>query len=100
MLTPMSNAMGLEDVEKELLSLKGWSVKGDAITKTFEFGSFREAISFLVRISYECEEMDHHPDIENVYNKVRLALSTHDAGGKVTERDIKLARRIDDISWV
>ncbi len=93
----MSNALGLETVEKELLSLNGWSVEGDAIAKTFEFGGFREAMAFLVRISFEFEEMDHHPEVWNVYRKVRLSLSTHDAGGKVTERDIKLARRIEDI---
>lgn len=87
-------------MEKELLTMKDWAVQGDAISKTYTFGSFREAVSFIVRIGFECEEMDHHPQLENVYNTVRISLSTHDAGGKVTERDIKLARRIDAISWV
>jgi 4a-hydroxytetrahydrobiopterin dehydratase len=96
----MSNALGLETVEKELLSLNGWSADGDTIAKTFVFENFREAVAFIVRISYECEEMDHHPDIRNTYKTVRLSLATHDAGGKVTERDIKLARRIEAVAAV
>jgi len=55
-------------------------------------------MSFVLRISYEAEEINHHPEIFNCYNRVEIALNTHDAGGKVTEKDIELARMIENIS--
>ena len=55
-------------------------------------------MGFILQISYEAEAADHHPEIFNCYNRVEIALNTHDAGGKVTEKDIKLARLIERIS--
>lgn len=79
----------------------GWSRRsddeGNRIERSFEFGDFREAFAFLTRVAFEAEGMDHHPEIANVYNSVHLALSTHDAGDRVTETDLTLARRINDI---
>ena len=63
--------------------------------KKLEFSNFRDAMTFLVRISYEAEGMDHHPEMSNCYNRVSLSLNTHDAGGKVTEKDFSLASVID-----
>lgn len=83
-----------------LKSLPGWVHKGDALVKVFKFASFREAMSFMVRIGFEAEAMNHHPDWTNVYNRVVVRLNTHDAGGKVTAKDVELARRIQAISWV
>lgn len=80
--------------------LPGWSWKEDALVKTFAFGSFREAMSFMVRASYEAEELNHHPEWTNVYGRVAVRLNTHDAGGKVTAKDVELAGRIQKISWV
>ena len=91
---PVSNAA----IEEGLRSLPGWSRDGDAIRREFKFGSFREAISFVVRISFEAEQRDHHPEISNVYNRVTIRLSTHDAGG-ITDKDFDLARAIDAINW-
>lgn len=85
-------------IEQGLRSLAGWSREGDAIRREFTFGSFREAISFIVRISFEAEQRDHHPELANVYNRVTVRLSTHDAGG-ITEKDFDLAREIDAINW-
>ena len=79
--------------------LSGWSYQADLLSKTFIFGSFREAISFIVRISFEAEAMNHHPEFVNRFSKVSVQLTTHDAGGVVTEKDFKLAQRIEDISW-
>lgn len=92
----------LSDTETEVVlsSLPGWVAKDDQLVKTFVFGSFREAMSFIVRISYEAEDMNHHPEITNVYNRVAISLTTHDAGGRITERDAKLARKIENISWL
>ena len=68
---------------------------GDRIARTFRFADFRAAFAFLTRVAFEAEAMDHHPEITNVYDRVTLALSTHDAGNRVTETDLALARRID-----
>jgi len=87
-------------IVKGLDSLPGWQLESSAITKTFSFGSFREALSFLVRVGFEAEELDHHPEIHNVYSTVRLTLNTHDAGNQVTELDLELAQRINKLSWI
>jgi len=83
-----------------LTTLPGWTQAGDALAKEFKFGSFREAMAFMVRVSYEAETMNHHPDWSNVYNRVAIRLNTHAAGGKVTALDVELARKIQRISWV
>ena len=82
-----------------LASLHGWvEVDGrDAITRVFKFRTFSEAWGFMSRAALVAEAMDHHPEWSNVYSKVEVTLSTHDAGG-VTELDIKLARAMDDIA--
>ncbi len=86
-------------VRARMGGLKGWSVDGETIRKQYVFGSFREAISFVVRLAFECEEADHHPDISVSYKKVTLVYSTHSAGG-LTEKDLAGAAAADRISWV
>jgi len=83
---------------RAIAGLKGWSeVKGrDAIHKAFKFADFSEAFGFMARVALQAERMDHHPEWFNVYNRVEITLSTHDAGG-VSERDITLAKFIDGI---
>lgn len=88
------------DIEQALRELAGWSYEEGTLRRSYEFGDFREAVSFIVRISFVAEEMNHHPEITNVYNAVELSLSTHDAGNAVTRTDLELARRIGHISWV
>ena len=77
----------------------GWTKidDGKAITRRFEFGDFSEAFAFLTRVAIAAEKADHHPEIENVWNKVTLTLTTHDAGG-LTEKDVALAAAIDEIA--
>jgi 4a-hydroxytetrahydrobiopterin dehydratase len=79
-----------------IAGVSGWSeVAGrDAIHKDFQFADFSDAWAFLSRVALLAEKMDHHPEIFNVYNRVTLTLSTHDAGGLST-RDIKLAEAVD-----
>lgn len=96
----MSTPLTAAKIKAALATLPGWRSRRNALTKTFTFGSFREAISFMVRAGFEAEEMNHHPEWTNVYNRVAIRLSTHDAGGKVTAKDIELAKRFQKISWV
>lgn len=77
--------------------LPGWEHEDDKLTKEFGFSDFREAFAFLTRIAFEAEDQVHHPEIFNVYNTVVISLSTHDAGGKVTEKDLKLATSIESL---
>ena len=79
-----------------LKSLAGWAeIDGrDAIGKSFKFKDFNQAWGFMTRIALAAEKLDHHPEWFNVYNRVDIALSTHDAGG-LSERDIALAKIID-----
>ena len=96
----MSTPLAAKKIQAALAVLPGWKMQRDALAKVFKFGTFREAMSFLVRASYEAEELNHHPEWSNVYNRVVIRLNTHDAGGKVTAKDVELARRIQVISWV
>lgn len=79
-----------------LAELTGWKeVEGrDAITKVFEFRDFSQAFAFMARIALVAEQMDHHPEWFNVYNKVDVLMATHDASG-VTELDVKMARTMN-----
>ncbi len=76
-----------------LAGLEGWTeVPGrDAIARSYRFADFNAAFAFMTRVALKAEKMDHHPEWFNVYNKVDIVLSTHDAGG-LTMRDIKLAK--------
>jgi 4a-hydroxytetrahydrobiopterin dehydratase len=89
-----------EAVQQALVRLDGWTFEKDAIHRTFLFSTFREAMSFMVRVGFEAEALDHHPELTNVYNRVRVSLNTHDADNKVTELDAELARRINHFSWI
>lgn len=96
MATPLTPAK----IKAALPTLPGWKFRSDALTKEFKFGTFKEAFSFMTRVAFEAEAMDHHPDWTNVYNRVAVRLNTHDAGGRVTAKDVALARKIQAISWV
>jgi 4a-hydroxytetrahydrobiopterin dehydratase len=72
-----------------------WEEKNNTLYRKFEFRNFSEAFAFMTRVALEAEKMDHHPDWSNVYNKVEISLSTHSAGDIVTEKDRKLAKKID-----
>jgi 4a-hydroxytetrahydrobiopterin dehydratase len=96
----MSTPLNAMKIDSALATLPGWRFQRNALTKAFTFGSFREAMGFMVRAGFEAEAMNHHPEWTNVYNRVALRLNTHDAGGKVTAKDVELARRIQKISWV
>jgi 4a-hydroxytetrahydrobiopterin dehydratase len=82
-------------VTERLAALSGWAREGDEIVKTFELRSFPDAIAFVTRIADRAEAANHHPDLDIRYRKVRVALSTHDAGG-LTDQDFDLAAEIEE----
>lgn len=75
-----------------------WTEENNQLKKTFIFRNFVEAFAFMTRVALVAEKMDHHPNWTNVYNKVTIVLTTHDAGNIVTEKDRKLAAAIDKLS--
>jgi len=93
----MSKALSEAEIKDALNTLDGWTYEDNKIKKEFSFEDFREAVSFIMRLSFEAEDQVHHPEIFNVYNTVHISLSTHDAGGNVTEKDVTLARKIDKL---
>jgi 4a-hydroxytetrahydrobiopterin dehydratase len=95
----MIHKLTSEERSTQLSELRGWvAVAGrDAIQRQLKFADFNEAFGFMTRVAIKAQEMDHHPEWFNVYNKVEITLSTHEANG-LTERDILLARFIDQIA--
>lgn len=85
-----------QKLDEELNTLSGWKKLDDrdAIFKRFKFKNFNEAWGFMTRIAFLAEKMDHHPEWFNVYNRVDITLTTHDAGG-ISHRDIAMAAEID-----
>ena len=94
----MVERLSAEARRDALRRLSGWSeLDGrDAITRSFTFRDFNEAFGFMTRVALVAEKRDHHPEWRNVYNKVTITWTTHDAGG-LTEKDIRLARVCDEL---
>jgi 4a-hydroxytetrahydrobiopterin dehydratase len=74
-----------------------WVEKDQTLFREFKFQNFSEAFAFMTRVALEAEKMDHHPKWTNTYNHVEIWLSTHDAGDIVTDKDRKLAKKIDSL---
>ena len=90
----MVNRLPQQEIDGWIASHPTWRFRDGAISKKYTFPSFRSAIVFVNRVATIADELNHHPDIGVRYNEVVVAVSTHDAGG-VTEKDFKLAERID-----
>ena len=86
-----------EDISEELKNLPGWSVVNEKLHKEFQFESFNEAFGFMTRAAMEIEKMNHHPEWFNVYNRITIDLTTHDAGG-ITKNDINLAKILNSLA--
>jgi 4a-hydroxytetrahydrobiopterin dehydratase len=84
-----------DDARQDLAhSLPDWTIDGETLERTFTFADFGASIGFVARVAIVAEKANHHPDIDIRWNRVRLALTTHDAGG-LTDKDVSLARVID-----
>ncbi len=93
-------SLGPDEIKRELEDLPGWELaeNGTKLIREIKFMDFREAIAFIVRLGFECEEQGHHAEIFNVYRTVRLGLSTHDAGNRITDKDLQLARKVGELT--
>jgi 4a-hydroxytetrahydrobiopterin dehydratase len=89
--------MDPSDVDAALAELEGWANDGDALTKTYSFDDFATAMDFMQRAAGPIDEMNHHPEWTNVYNRIDVRLSSHDAGG-ITDRDLRLAKTLDGLA--
>jgi 4a-hydroxytetrahydrobiopterin dehydratase len=85
-----------KEVLEKLKDFEGWEYDDNAIHTAFEFENFKETFTVMTRIAFEAERLQHHPDWANVYNKLHITLSTHDAGG-VTDKDFEFASVIDQL---
>jgi 4a-hydroxytetrahydrobiopterin dehydratase len=81
------------EVRARLVELPGWELREGRLRAEYAFADFSEAFAFMMRVAFVAEKLDHHPDWSNVWNRVAIALWTHDAGG-ITARDLALAREI------
>ena len=89
--------LSLEEIDEELKNLPGWSVVNDKLHREIQFDSFNQAFGFMTMAAMEIEKMNHHPEWFNVYNKLVIELTTHDAGG-ITRNDINLARILNSLA--
>lgn len=93
----MAKVLEKGQIEAALKDLPGWRHEEDALVKTFKLKGFSGAVAFIVRVGFECQKANHHPELSNIYNKVTLRFTTHSEGGVVTENDVAIARTIERI---
>jgi 4a-hydroxytetrahydrobiopterin dehydratase len=89
--------MSTDEIAEALDGFTGWAYDGDALIKTFTFDDFAAAIDFMAAARPSIDELNHHPEWTNVYNRLEVRLSSHDVGG-VTDRDLRLARLLDELA--
>jgi 4a-hydroxytetrahydrobiopterin dehydratase len=92
----MADLLNDEEIDKRLGELDGWQREGDKITKTFEHGDFVGSVEFVRRLTAPAEEMQHHPDLEISWDKVKVSITNHAAGG-LTAADFELASKLDQL---
>ncbi len=87
-----------DEIRQALAQLPGWSVVDGKLHKEFKFGSFAEAIGWMVSVAIFADKIDHHPEWLNVYNRVRVNLMTHDLDDAISNLDIEMARKMNTIA--
>ena len=94
----MSDALTNDQINEALARLPGWTFAEDKLCREYRFANFTEAMGFIAEMAFACEKANHHPELFNVYSRVEIGLTTHDAGNKVTEKDVELAAEIEKIA--
>jgi len=85
------------DLDLAIQSLKGWTLRNGKLRRDFEFKDFPEAFGFMTRVAFLAERMNHHPEWFNVYSRVTIDLTTHDAGG-ISSKDVEFARGVNSLA--
>jgi len=94
----MSDALTNDQINEALAKLPGWTFVEDKLSREYRFESFTEAMGFIAEMAFACEKANHHPELFNVYSRVEIGLTTHDAGNKVTQKDMDLAAELEKIA--
>ena len=94
----MSTALTNIQINESLAKLPGWTFAEDKLSREYRFESFTEAMGFIAEMAFACEKANHHPELFNVYSRVEIGLTTHDAGDKVTQKDLDLAAELEKIA--
>ncbi len=89
------SALSPEQIQKHLSDLPEWRFENNKLKRNYEFKTFIDAFAFMTKVAHEAEKQQHHPEWFNVYNKVNVELTTHDAGNKVSEKDFALAKTME-----
>ena len=92
----MAEKLSSDEIQTELKKVAGWVIQDAKLHKEFQFSSFIEAFGFMTQLALVAESMNHHPEWFNVYNRVVIDLTTHDAGG-ISNLDFELASKADDL---
>lgn len=95
----MASRLSVSELSEWLVRLPEWRQRGETLTRTFEFADFQQAFMWMTGVALAAESLDHHPDWHNVYRRVEVELTTHDAGG-LTVKDGQLAQRMDELAAV
>lgn len=90
----LSNA----EINEALEELPGWKIEEGKLSKTYKFGSFAEALGWMVSAGIYADKIDHHPEWSNVYNRVQVHLITHDLGNRISTLDVALAKKMEDLA--
>lgn len=94
----MSAALSPEQIQTALAGMAGWELDGSKLLKAYRFKDFKGALAFINQVGVVAEQHDHHPEIHNVWNRVTLRLCTHDAGDRITQKDLTLAHALQSLS--
>lgn len=93
--TPLTDS----EIQERLTGLPGWAREGDTLVKTFALPTYLAGLAFASAVGTICEGLDHHPDLLITWKKVKVSLSTHDAGHKITETDVKAAKAVEALGY-
>lgn len=91
-------ALSPTEIKEKLAVLDGWSVEDNKLSRSFKFADFVEAFGFMTKVAILAERLDHHPEWSNVYNQVKIELTTHAADNSISELDFELAGQINELS--
>ena len=87
-----------EELTAVLVDLPGWQIKDGKLHKTYKFGSFAQAVGWMMSVAIHADKMDHHPEWSNVYNRVQVNLVTHDLDNAISSWDVELAKRMEALA--